>query len=78
MLPPPWRSTRQRTACGVTRWSWSPPAGWRQTPLGAALTLGLAAALAEHLAGVPWLAKDLVWLVQDARCGLLPSVEVRP
>lgn len=34
--------------------------------------------MAEHLASVPWLAKDLLWIVPDARCGLLPSMQVRP
>lgn len=38
--------------------------------------LGLAAAFIEHLSQAPWLAKDVVWLMPDARCGLLPSVEV--
>lgn len=33
--------------------------------------------MVEHLSQVPWLTKDVVWLVPDARCGLLPSVEVR-
>lgn len=33
--------------------------------------------MVQHLSQAPWLAKDVVWLVTDARCGLIPSMEVR-
>eukprot|EP00955_Chlamydomonas_euryale_P058541 357104-Chlamydomonas_euryale.AAC.6 len=33
--------------------------------------MGAGAMLAAHLGNVHWLAKDLVWLIPDARCGPL-------
>ena len=37
----------------------------------AALAVGLA--LTQYLAQVPWLARDFVWVIPDARCGLVES-----
>jgi hypothetical protein len=51
--------------------------GWRSSAAGTAEALGTAAAVVQHLSQAPWLAKDVVWLVTDARCGLIPSMEVR-
>ena len=39
--------------------------------------LALGQAVMAYLARVPWLAKDVIWLVPDARCGLLAAVQVR-
>ena len=52
--------------------------GWRSSAAGTAEALGTAAAVVQHLLQAAWLAKDVVWLVTDARCGLLPSMEVQP
>lgn len=41
----------------------------------AALLLGAVAMLAGHLGNTQWLAKDLVWVVPDARCGSLRSLQ---
>jgi hypothetical protein len=40
---------------------------------GAPLVVAAAAALLAHLQLSGWLAKDLVWLVPDARCGSLEA-----
>ena len=50
--------------------------GWRSSAAGTAEALGTAASVVQHLAQAPWLAKDVVWLVTDARCGLTPSMQV--
>lgn len=39
------------------------------------LALALGFALVTHLAATPWLAKELIWLLPDASCGLVGSVE---
>ena len=39
----------------------------------AALAVGLL--LTEYLGQVPWLARDFVWIIPDARCGLVESAE---
>ncbi len=49
---------------------------WRQEAEGTALALTLGHAVMAYLSGVPWLAKDVVWVLPDARCGLIESAEV--
>lgn len=42
---------------------------------GVALALALGSALLRHLgSGAPWLAKDVVWLLPDASCGLVAAM----
>jgi hypothetical protein len=31
-------------------------------------------ALLLHLRGAPWLAKDVIWVISDASCGLVEGV----
>lgn len=49
----------------------------RQSPEGAALALAVGHGVMEYLSQVPWLAKDVIWLVPDSRCGHHAAVEVR-
>lgn len=46
-------------------------------PAGAPLLAAAATAFLNHMAGpgAIWQAKDLVWVVPDARCGSLPALE---
>lgn len=62
--PPP---THTRTATHNTT-------DFNQTAAGAALAVSTVYALALHLRGAAWLAKDVVWLVSDASCGLVEGV----
>jgi hypothetical protein len=39
------------------------------------LSLALGHALMTHLAHVPWLAKEVIWLLPDASCGLLAALQ---
>ncbi|CAD7698383.1 unnamed protein product [Ostreobium quekettii] len=41
----------------------------------AALAVGIGYGLLAHFATVPWLAKDVVWVVTDGRCGSIHSME---
>jgi hypothetical protein len=50
-------------------------AGFTQSRGGAASAAAVAAALAAHLSSVPWMSKDLVWLLPDALCGVQPSMQ---
>ena len=47
----------------------------QQSASGAATALAVGIALTEYLAQVPWLARDFVLVVPDARCGLEASVD---
>lgn len=49
--------------------------GFTQSRGGAASAAAVAAALAAHLSSVPWMSKDLVWLLPDALCGVQPSMQ---
>lgn len=42
------------------------------------VTTSASAAVLRHLADVPWLAKNVVWLVPSAHCQALQAAEVRP
>lgn len=46
---------------------------WNQTPGAAVSVLTVGTVLTQHLQGVPWLARDFVWLIPDASCGLVHS-----
>jgi hypothetical protein len=46
-------------------------------PHDAHLTFSATAALLRHLTDVPWLAKNVVWLVPSARCQALQAAEVQ-
>eukprot|EP00892_Ulva_mutabilis_P006819 jgi/Ulvmu1/4509/UM002_0235.1 len=48
---------------------------WHQTPGATTSVLALGTTLTQHLQGVPWLARDLVWLIPDASCGLVYSTQ---
>ncbi len=61
--------------CPLRAWH-ADAGGWRQQAEGTALALTLGHAVTSYLSGVPWLAKDIVWVLPDARCGLLESAEV--
>eukprot|EP00201_Polytomella_parva_P006800 CAMPEP_0175086444 /NCGR_PEP_ID=MMETSP0052_2-20121109/29252_1 /TAXON_ID=51329 ORGANISM="Polytomella parva, Strain SAG 63-3" /NCGR_SAMPLE_ID=MMETSP0052_2 /ASSEMBLY_ACC=CAM_ASM_000194 /LENGTH=315 /DNA_ID=CAMNT_0016358627 /DNA_START=449 /DNA_END=1396 /DNA_ORIENTATION=+ len=41
-----------------------------QSPTGAAFGISLGATLSSYLATTPWMARNLVWLLPDANCGL--------
>ncbi len=51
------------------------PADFQQPADAAAFALALGHALLAHLGRVPWLAKDVIWVVPDASCGLVASME---
>jgi hypothetical protein len=40
---------------------------------GAAAALAVGLGMAQQLGSAPWLAKDFVWVIPDARCGLVDS-----
>jgi hypothetical protein len=46
-----------------------------QDQYGAAASLSIGYVLSRYLAEVPWLARDFVWVVLDARCGVLQSAD---
>lgn len=46
-----------------------------QTKSGASLVVAVGYALMLHLRKVPWLAKDIIWVMPDASCGLMDSME---
>ena len=50
--------------------------GWQQEAEGTALALALGHAVMAYLLRVPWLAKDILWVLPDARCGLIEATEV--
>lgn len=53
-----------------------PPADFEQDASGALLALALGAALLRHLgSSAPWLAKEVLWLLPDASCGLVPALQ---
>ena len=63
--------------CGEGRRRWhalSEPC-WKQTSGATAAVLAVGSALTHHLKGVPWLARDFVWLIPDASCGLVHSAQ---
>ena len=41
-----------------------------------ALALALGHAVMAYLSDVAWLAKDVVWVLPDARCGIIDSAQV--
>ncbi|GBF97123.1 glycosylphosphatidylinositol anchor attachment [Raphidocelis subcapitata] len=47
---------------------------FNQTAAGASLAVSLVHALLLHLRSAPWLAKDVIWVVADASCGLVEGV----
>lgn len=49
---------------------------WNQTAGASTSMLALGTILIHHLQGVPWLARDFVWLIPDASCGLLHSTQM--
>ncbi|WIA12567.1 hypothetical protein OEZ85_006228 [Tetradesmus obliquus] len=49
---------------------------FEQDASGALLALALGAALLRHLgSSAPWLAKEVLWLLPDASCGLVPALQ---
>jgi hypothetical protein len=52
------------------------PADFEQDASGALLALALGSALLQHLGhAAPWLAKEVVWLLPDASCGLVQALQ---
>ncbi len=47
---------------------------WDAPAQGSLLLLAGAQALMHHLRTVPWLSRDVVWVVPDARCGATASL----
>jgi hypothetical protein len=47
----------------------------RQTAQGGAVALGVGMVLASYLSEAEWLSRNFVWIIPDARCGLVDSVE---
>lgn len=70
----------QRFACHIPhdnhKQCYVTPGALRQSPEGAALALALGYGVLAYLSQVPWLAKDVIWVVSDARCSLISAVEV--
>lgn len=53
----------------------SPGTCWQEQGVdGAAAALAVGTVMTQFLAQVPWLARDFVWVVPDARCGLDASM----
>jgi hypothetical protein len=51
-------------------------ADYEQDASGALLALSLGATVLAHLgSAAPWLAKEVVWLLPDASCGLLAAMQ---
>lgn len=48
---------------------------WNQTRAAATSMISLGGVLTQHMASVPWLARDFVWLIPDASCGLVHSTQ---
>lgn len=52
-----------------------PAADFQQSRKAASFALSLGHAIMAHLSKVPWLAKDVIWVVPDASCGLVTSMD---
>lgn len=62
-------------AGGQPSWHSQAEPCWNQTAAGATSVLAVGTILTLHLQSVPWLARDFVWLIPDASCGLLHSTQ---
>jgi hypothetical protein len=85
--PPPPRMPPSHAAAAAAAPGVKPAAAPRPSPLppcgadfqqsrdAAAFVLALGHAVLAHLGRVPWLAKDVIWVIPDASCGLVASVD---